>query len=121
MKYTMKLTDRHQFPDGTDGTIFADGAINKRYTETGETKEHYEQRLDAWAEFSIPDDCTQLDVYMSGYCRLRWALIRVCKDRGIELGLLWPKNGYKRLAEKGDESWSKSTEAYKRALVHYHT
>ncbi len=110
-EYTMALTRRHVFPDEARGTIYPSNAAKLE----GENKVHRAMRLDAWAEFTIPADCTQLRVYMSGYPRLLASLIRVCKKRGINADLLAPRNKTvkRQMDEDTTDTVSKDTKSYK--------
>lgn len=89
MEYTMALTRRHLFPAEAKGTIYP-SADDSHIRREGETNEHYMARMDAWADFVIPQNCTKLKVYMSGYKSLHQSLRRVCKARGVECIALWP-------------------------------
>lgn len=89
MEYTMALTRRHLFPTEAKGTIYP-SANDAHIRREGETHAHYRARLDAWADFCIPADCTKLKVYMSGYKSLHQSLRRVCEARSVECIALWP-------------------------------
>lgn len=95
MNYTMKLTSRHPFPAEAREAIFP-SANEDTFMRADESFEHYKMRMKAWAEFTIPKDCTHLKVYMSGLVTLRASLIAVCKARGITCTALWPRNELRR-------------------------
>lgn len=103
MEYTMALTRRHLFPAEAKGTIYP--SRNEDHVRwSNETKEHYRSRMDSWADFTIPADCTKLKVYMSGMVNLRQSLFRVCRARKIRCTLLWPTDKIKRkYLDKGIE------------------
>lgn len=111
MEYTMKLTRRHEFPDAAKESIFPSDELAKRQPD--ESKEHYKARLLAWADCMVPDDCTKLLVYMSGYPKLHMALLALCRQRGLDCICLFPNNASKKKMKHGDESWSKCPEAYR--------
>lgn len=99
MEYTMKLTSRHEFPEEAREAIFP-STSKGNFKRADESFDHYRLRMMAWADFTIPQDCTQLRVYMSGLVNLRASLREVCKARGIQCIALWPKLSLKRKYKK---------------------
>lgn len=86
MKKIMKLTSRHNFPREATEQIFQD---DLRWIMTNLDDEHQQEVFRMRANLAIPEDTTELVVYMSGLTRLHKALKDVCRSRGIHLTALW--------------------------------
>lgn len=86
MKKIMKLTSRHNFPREATEQIFPD---NQEWVMSNLDDEHQQEVFRMRANLAIPEDTTELVVYMSGLTRLHKALKEVCTSRGIKLTALW--------------------------------
>lgn len=119
MEYTMALTRRHLFPTEAAEVIFP--SRNEDHNREGESIEHRNARLAAWADFTIPADCTKLRVYMSGYSVLRSSLRSICEKRGISCVVLYPttkvKKKYKKKGLEIPREVAMNTTAYKEEVL----
>ena len=86
--YTLKLTSRHTFPAEAKWSIFSSSG----YRGLHDDKKELEMMLQQGNK-TIPRDCTNLKVYMSGMKMYQLALIKLCKSRGIRLTMLWYHDG----------------------------
>ncbi len=82
MKRIMQLTRRHLFPKN-EGTIYPSdtGHLNK--------VKDFIAVLDAWFNMFVPDDTTELVVYMSGFDTYKRHLRKTCREKGIKLTERW--------------------------------
>ena len=82
MKHIMQLTRRHLFPKN-EGTIYPSdtGHLNK--------VKNFIAVLDAWFDMFVPDDTTELVVYMSGFDIYKRHLRKTCREKGIKLTERW--------------------------------
>lgn len=109
MKHIMQLTRRHDFPH-CEGTIYP--------SDTGHTnhiKKGFVMRvLSAWFDMMVPNDTTELVVYMSGFDLYRRHLRYACKKRNISLTEMWIKSGLK----KADKGVTMNPNAYIAKVIH---
>ena len=86
--YTLKLTNRHEYPVEAKWSIFPSRSINGLHDDAKELSYYISH-----GEKSIPKDCTHLRVYMSGLKMYHLALMKICQRRGIRLTMIWWHDG----------------------------